>query len=39
MNSTVKTLLGFLFGAGIGSGVTYYILKKKFQKDYDIKFT
>ena len=35
MNSNVKTMLGFIFGAAVGSGLTFLFLKKKYDKMYE----
>ena len=35
MNSNVKTMLGFIFGGIVGSGLTFVFLKKKYDKMYE----
>lgn len=35
MNNTVKSVLIFALGASMGSGVTYFVVRKRAQKDAD----
>lgn len=35
MNSTVKAILGFVFGALVGGGVTYFILDKRYSEAFE----